>query len=97
MLLGNAGECATANIHLEDFELRAPIMKPNAQLSSAINELMIQKGDECRFYRITYRYVAFPIAIGARVISHRNIFNVQHPDVWLRKLYRKLSITERIL
>jgi hypothetical protein len=49
MLLGHAGECATANIHLEDFELRAPIMKPNAQLSAAINKLMIQKGDECRF------------------------------------------------
>ena len=75
MLLGDATHCAAANIHLDDFELRAPIMKPNAQLTVAINELMIQKGDECRFYRMTYRYVAFPIPVCARNITHRNIFN----------------------
>jgi hypothetical protein len=38
------------------------------------------------FYRITYRYVAFPIATGARVISHRNIFHGSRPGRVITKI-----------
>ncbi|CAB3987891.1 Hypothetical predicted protein [Paramuricea clavata] len=77
LLLGDATYCAAAEI---------PIIKPNAQLSAAINELMIQKGEECRFYRTTHRYVAFPIPVGARVITHRNIFNGSRPGRTVTKI-----------
>jgi disulfide oxidoreductase YuzD len=42
MLLGNAAHCNLVEVHLNDLKLSIPIMKPKAQLSEAINELMIQ-------------------------------------------------------
>jgi hypothetical protein len=86
MLLGTAAQCALVDLRYTDFELQIPILKPNAQLSAAINELMIQKGEECRFYRITHRYVAFPIAVGQRHIQHKDIFNGARPGRLITKV-----------
>ena len=66
MLLGTAAHCATHHLRYTDLELSVPMLKPNAQLSAAINELMIQKNEEARFYRTSYRYVAKPIPINSR-------------------------------
>ena len=54
-------------------------MKPVTQLSEAINELMIQRADECKYYVTLYRYVAKPLAIGAQYIHHSDIFNGARP------------------
>ncbi|CAB4016008.1 Hypothetical predicted protein [Paramuricea clavata] len=48
MLLGTATTAATIDLCYNDFELKVPILKPTVQLSAAINELMIQKVEECR-------------------------------------------------
>ncbi|CAB4004476.1 Hypothetical predicted protein [Paramuricea clavata] len=55
VIYGTAAECALLDLRMGDLKLTMPILKPNAQLSGAINDLMIQKGEECRYYKITHR------------------------------------------
>jgi hypothetical protein len=86
VLMGDAGHCGAVDVRFTDLKLTVPITKPNAQLSQAINELMIQKGDECRFYVTSYRYVAIPIAQGARRILHNDIFNGSRPTRLITKI-----------
>ncbi|CAB3982316.1 Hypothetical predicted protein [Paramuricea clavata] len=62
-----------------DLTLTIPMMKPVAQLSAAINELMIQSSEECKFYTTTYRYVGKPLAVGAQNIQVNDIFNGGRP------------------
>ena len=85
MLLGTAQHCRAVDIRYTDLKLSIPIMKPKAQLSEAINELMIQKNEECRFYVTSYRYVALPLAIGSRCILH-DIFNGSRPGRLITKV-----------
>lgn len=54
-------------------------MKPVQQLSEAINEIMIQKGEECKFYTTHNRYVAKPLAIGDQYVQFGDIFNGARP------------------
>jgi hypothetical protein len=46
MLLGTVAHCGNHCLHYTDFELTIPMLKPNAQLSAAMNDLMIQKNEE---------------------------------------------------
>ena len=77
--MGVTAECANHEIRITDLKLCAPMLKPNAQLSAAINELMIQKNEECRYYRTSYHYVAKPIPINSRHIQHKDLFNGANP------------------
>jgi hypothetical protein len=79
-LFGVAADCAASKMLIKNLKLTIPILKPVAQLSEAINELMIQKAEECKFYVTLYRYVAKPIAIGAQYIHHSDIFNGSRPS-----------------
>jgi hypothetical protein len=86
MMMGVAAECALHEIRITDLKLCAPMLKPNAQLSAAINELMIQKNEECRYYRTSYRYVAKPIPINSRHIQHKDLFNGARPGRLITKI-----------
>jgi hypothetical protein len=72
-LFGVAADCAATKVLYKNLKLTIPIMKPVTQLSEAINELMIQKAEECKFY------VAKPLAIGAQYVHHSDIFNGSRP------------------
>ena len=78
-LHGTALHCAAAKVLFKNLKLTIPMMKPVTQLSEAINELMIQRADECKYYVTNYRYVAKPLAIGAQYIHHTDIFNGSRP------------------
>ncbi|CAB3982218.1 Hypothetical predicted protein [Paramuricea clavata] len=80
VLYGTAADCAPVDLRMANLKLTMPILKPNAQLSAAINDLMIQKGEECRYYKITHRYVAIPVPQNSRHIQHKDIFNA-FPDI----------------
>ncbi|CAB3995178.1 Hypothetical predicted protein [Paramuricea clavata] len=71
---------------MADLKLSMPILKPNRQLSGAINDLMIQKGEECRYYKITHRYVALPLPMNSRHIQHKDIFNGARPTRLITKI-----------
>jgi hypothetical protein len=70
---------AASKMRIKDLKLTIPMMKPVAQLSAAINELMIQNAEECKFYTTTYRYVAKPLAVGAQNVQVNDIFNGSRP------------------
>ena len=57
-IFGVQADCAATKMLIKNLKLTIPILKPVAQLSEAINELMIQRADECKFYVTLYRYVA---------------------------------------
>ena len=78
-LHGTAAHCIAARVLLKDLKLTIPMMKPVTQLSEAINELMIQRANECKYYVTNYRYVAKPLAIGAQYVHHTDIFNGSRP------------------
>ena len=78
-LHGTTAHCAAARVLFKDLKLTIPIMKPVTQLSEAINELMIQRADECKYYVTLYRYMAKPLAIGAQYVHHSDIFNGSRP------------------
>jgi hypothetical protein len=84
MMMGVDAECALHEIRITDLKLCAPMLKPNAQLSAAINELMIQKNEECRYYRTSY--VAKPIPINSRHIQHKDLFNGARPGRLITKI-----------
>ncbi|CAB4013702.1 Hypothetical predicted protein, partial [Paramuricea clavata] len=42
--------------------------------------------EECRFYRTTYHYVAFPVPINSRHIQHKDIFNGARPGRLVTKV-----------
>jgi hypothetical protein len=86
VLMGNATHCGNVDVRFTDLKLTVPITKPNAQLSQAINELMIQKNDECRFYVTSYRYVAIPLPQGSRHILQNDIFNGARPSRLITKV-----------
>ncbi|CAB3998674.1 Hypothetical predicted protein [Paramuricea clavata] len=77
-LFGTDGHCQLAKMLIKDLKLTIPMMKPVQQLSKAINDIMIQKGEECKFYT-THRLVAKPLAIGAQYVQFSNIFNGARP------------------
>ena len=80
MLFGNAAHCGAVSVHYTDLTLSIPIMKPKAQLSEAINELMIQKGEECKYYITRYCYFAHPLPSGSRRVLINNMFNGARPS-----------------
>ncbi|CAB3980638.1 Hypothetical predicted protein [Paramuricea clavata] len=86
MLFGTAAHCRLVELLMADLKLVVPILKPNAQLSAAINDLMIQKGEECRYYRISHRYVAIPIPVNSRHIQYKDIFNGARPTRLITKI-----------
>ncbi|CAB3977266.1 Hypothetical predicted protein [Paramuricea clavata] len=86
LLYGTAAHCALVELRLNNLKLSMPILKPNAQLSSAINDLMIQKGEECRYYKITHRYLAIPIPANSRHIVHKDLFNGARPTRLITKI-----------
>ncbi|CAB3976757.1 Hypothetical predicted protein [Paramuricea clavata] len=86
VIYGTAAECALLDLRMADLKLTMPILKPNAQLSAAINDLMIQKGEECRYYKITHRYVAIPVPQNSRHIQHKDIFNGARPTRLISKI-----------
>ncbi|CAB3978619.1 Hypothetical predicted protein [Paramuricea clavata] len=86
VLYGTAAHCGLVELKMADLKLTMPILKPNAQLSAAINDLMIQKGEECRYYKITHRYVAIPVPINSRHIQHKDIFNGARPARLVTKI-----------
>ncbi|CAB3997391.1 Hypothetical predicted protein [Paramuricea clavata] len=86
VIYGTAAECALLDLRMGDLKLTMPILKPNAQLSAAINDLMIQKGEECRYYKITHRYVAIPVPQNSRHIQHKDIFNGARPTRLITKI-----------
>ena len=79
MLLGTAAHCNLVEVHLNDLKLSIPIMKPKGQLSEAINELMIQKGNEAKYYVTHYRYNAHPLPTGSRRVLINDLFNGAQP------------------
>jgi hypothetical protein len=78
-LLGTAADCATAFIHYNDLKITIPAMKPRQQLTTAINQLMIQQGAECRYYIRQYRYVPSAIRAGTNKITLNDIFTGARP------------------
>jgi hypothetical protein len=78
-LLGVQAHAVAAKLLIKNLKLTIPILKPVTQLSEAINELMIQRADECKYYVTTYRYVAKPLAVGAQYVHHSDIFNGGRP------------------
>ncbi|CAB3978334.1 Hypothetical predicted protein [Paramuricea clavata] len=86
VLYGTAAQCALVELRMGSLKLTIPILKPNAQLSSAINQLMIQKGEECRYYKTTHRYIAIPVPIGSRHIQHKDLFNGARPTRLITKI-----------
>jgi hypothetical protein len=78
-LFGVDGHCTAAKMLIKNLKLTIPIMKPTAQLSEAINELMIQKAEECKYYTTTYHIVAKPLAVGAQYVQFSEIFNGARP------------------
>jgi hypothetical protein len=80
MLFGDAAHCGAVDIRYSDLTLTIPIMKPKVQLSKAINELMIQKGEECKYYITKYRYFSHPLPIGSRCVLINNMFNGARPS-----------------
>jgi hypothetical protein len=79
LLLGVDADCVASKMVIKNLKLTIPILKPVAQLSEAINELMIQQADECKFYVTLYRYVAKPIGVGSQYVHHSDIFNGSRP------------------
>ena len=79
LLLGVQAHAIAVKLLIKDLKLTIPILKPVTQLSEAINELMIQRADECKYYVTNYRYVAKPLAIGDQYIHHSDIFNGGRP------------------
>ncbi|CAB3983357.1 Hypothetical predicted protein [Paramuricea clavata] len=94
VLYGTAAQCAVVELKMADLKLVMPILKPNAQLSAAINDLMIQKGEECRYYKITHRYVAIPVPINSRHIQHKDIFNGARPTRLVTKIISQARYNE---
>jgi hypothetical protein len=79
MLLGNAGHCAAARVHMADLRLIIPAMKPQLQLTQAINQAMIQRGEECKYYIRTYRYVPHTVGAGTQRIILSDMFTGSRP------------------
>lgn len=73
-LFGTKAHCEAAKMLIKDLKLTIPVMKPVQQLSEAINDVMIQKGEECKFY-MTHRFVAKPLTIGAQYVQYSDLFN----------------------
>jgi hypothetical protein len=67
-LFGTAAHCRAANIHYDNLEIHIPAYKPKAQLMSAINQAMIQNGEEVKYYTRSHRYVPIPVGNGTRKI-----------------------------
>jgi hypothetical protein len=78
-LFGTAAHCQNANIHYENLEIHTPAYKPKAQLLSAINQAMIQNGEEVKYYTRSHRYVPIPVANGTRKIVKNDIFTGSRP------------------
>jgi hypothetical protein len=78
-LFGTAASCATCFIHYNDLKITIPAMKPRQQLTTAINQLMIQQGAECRYYIRQYRYVPSAIRAGTNKIILNDIFTGARP------------------
>jgi hypothetical protein len=78
-LFGSGAHCAAANIHYDDLEIHIPAYKPKAQLMGAINQAMIQNGEEVKYYTRSHRYVPIPVAAGTQKILKNDIFTGSRP------------------
>jgi hypothetical protein len=78
-IFGTKGPAGPVHMCMNELQIRIPVFKPVQQLSEAINEVMIQKGDECKYYVTTHRYVPTPIAAGAQRVQVNDIFNGARP------------------
>ena len=79
MLMGEPAHCNVAHVHIEDLRMIIPAMKPRLQLTQAINQAMIQNGEECKYYIRTYRYVPHTVAAGTQRIILSDIFTGSRP------------------
>ncbi|CAB4035329.1 Hypothetical predicted protein [Paramuricea clavata] len=78
-LFGTTQHCTDAKVLIKNLKLTIPMMKPVQQLSDAINDIMIQKAEECKFYVTHYRFAAKPLAIGAQYVQFSDIFDGTQP------------------
>jgi hypothetical protein len=78
-LFGTAAHCIAANIHYENLEIHIPAYKPKAQLMGAINQAMIQNGEEVKYYTRSHCYVPIPVAAGTQKILKNDIFTGSRP------------------
>ncbi|CAB4025872.1 Hypothetical predicted protein [Paramuricea clavata] len=78
-IFGTTADAQAAKMELHDLHVHIPVFKPVAQLAEAINESMIQKSEECKFYTTNYRYVAKPMAAGAQRVQWNDMFNGARP------------------
>ena len=79
MLMGDPAHCRAAFVHITDLRMKIPAMKPRLQLTQAINQAMIQNGEECKYYIRTYRYVPHTVAAGTQRIILSDIFTGSRP------------------
>ena len=79
MIMGNPAHCGVAHVHIEDLRMIIPAMKPRLQLTQAINQAMIQNGEECKYYIRSYRYVPHTVAAGTQRILLSDIFTGSRP------------------
>lgn len=78
-IFGTTAHAVAVRMEINELQIRIPVFKPVQQLSEAINEAMIQKGDECKYYITTYRYVATPVATSAQHVQVNDIFTGSRP------------------
>jgi hypothetical protein len=79
MLFGNTAHCGAAFVHFDDFKIIIPSMKPKLQLSQAINQAMIQNGEEGKYYVTTHRFVPTPVAAQTQRIDLNDLFTGAQP------------------
>ncbi|CAB4015976.1 Hypothetical predicted protein [Paramuricea clavata] len=79
-LFGADAQCQAAFIHYDNLQIRIPAMKPKLQLTQAINQTMIQNGEECKYYITSYRYVPTPVAAGTSRTILNDIFAGSRPS-----------------
>ncbi len=78
-LFGTDALGQATDVSIRNFRLKIPMFKPNQQLSEAINELMIQNGEECKYYSTQYRFISRPVAQDTSRILENDIFNGSRP------------------
>lgn len=66
---------AGLHVYLDDLKIKIPVYKPKAQLSLAINAMLVDKNEECRYYTTSFRTIAVPVTAGQRVHDQIDVFN----------------------
>ncbi|CAB3982179.1 Hypothetical predicted protein [Paramuricea clavata] len=81
VLLGTNAHCQAVEVHFDDLKISIPAMKLKLQLSQAINQAMIQNGEEGKYYVITHRYVPTPLAVGTQCVLLNDVFTGSRPTM----------------